>query len=118
MNQSLYEEHKRIRFEKRRNMAAQKATEYASTEDRLQNFKAAGEHFGVNPMLVAGIYWYKHVCSIEHFIKDVASGDKIRDLYSRSSEPIEGRIQDCQEYLDLIASLAHEQYDEEVSDGV
>ena len=98
-----YEDRKHQRFELRTNMAKGKAKEYAKEGDRLANFKEAAAVLGQHPLTVAMVYWYKHVSAVATYCRKVSNGD-VPEL----SEPIEGRIQDCQEYLDIIAALIHD----------
>jgi hypothetical protein len=81
-------------------MADAKAVEYASEDDRLANFKDAGSILGLSPLTIAGVYLYKHIRAIFAFISS--------DAKSELSEPIDGRINDAQEYLDLVRGLITE----------
>ena len=101
-----YEQQKIERFQSRTKMAAGKAKEYAKEDDRLANFKEAATALGVHPLTVAMVYWYKHVSAVATFCRKV-SGGEVPEL----SEPIGGRIEDCQEYLDIIAALIIEETD-------
>jgi hypothetical protein len=103
MTNERYEALKLKRFEERTKMASGKANEYAKDDDRLANFKEIAAALGIEPLTVAGVYWYKHVSAMLTFIrKNQQKADH------KLSEPIEGRIQDDQEYLDLIAALIDE----------
>jgi hypothetical protein len=103
MKNELYESIKKQRFEARTRMAQGKAKEYAKDEDRLYNFKKVGQLLDLEPITVAGVLWCKHVFSVLTYIKK-----NQRKQEHQLSEPIEGRIQDAQEYLDIIAALITE----------
>lgn len=84
-----------------RKQLASKGPEYTTGSlDRLRNFRANAER---NPRLdsldVAGVYWLKHVDSIINYIATRKPG----------SEPIEGRIADCINYLIFIGALIWEE---------
>ena len=111
MTKDRYTETRAIRFEHRAAMADAKSREYAKESDRLANFKEVSAQIGVDPLAVAGVYWYKHVAAVQTFIRRVASGESAADVVESLSEDIEGRIMDCQEYLDIIAALIQEARD-------
>jgi DNA-binding transcriptional regulator YhcF (GntR family) len=100
MNNDRYEKIKLDRFEARLKMAGGKAKEYAKDNDRLANFKEAAAILGIHPLTVASVYFYKHVAAVLTFCRKTADG-----VTPELSEPIEGRVQDAQEYLDIIAAL-------------
>jgi hypothetical protein len=106
-----YRELRANRFERRAVMADSKSNEYAKNDDRLANFKEVSRQLGVDPLAVAGVYWYKHVAAVQTFIRRVESGESVEEVEASLSEPIEGRIMDCQEYLDIIAALIQETRD-------
>ena len=108
MRTEEYEKLKREAFEDRAMMAASKAREYASDHDRLDNFKRLGVDAGIDPIAVLAIYWGKHVDSIKSFCRSISQGKTLAEIESGFSEPIEGRIDDCQEYLDLLRALIKE----------
>lgn len=103
MTNETYETLKFERFHARTKMAGDKAKEYAKADDRLANFKEAAAILGVDSLTIASVYFYKHVAAILTFCRKSANGELIE-----LSEPIEGRIQDAQEYLDIIAALVAE----------
>ena len=112
MTNDRYTELRRYRFEQRSTMADNKSREYAKDADRLANFKEVSAQIGIDPLAVAGVYWYKHVAAVQTFIRRVASGESVADVVESLSEDIEGRIMDCQEYLDIIAALIQEARDD------
>ena len=77
-----------------------KGTEYATSDDRLSNFKDIARTYSMEPEQVLMIYMAKHLRSIESYTRDVASGTE--RVYS---EPIEGRIDDAILYLVLLQCL-------------
>lgn len=103
MTTTKYEELKFERFHARTKMAGDKAKEYAKDGDRLANFKEAAGILGVDTLTIASVYFYKHVAAVLTYCRKSATGELIE-----LSEPIEGRIQDAQEYLDIIAALIAE----------
>lgn len=64
--------------------------------DLLANFKDIAAELGITPIQVLGVYMNKHVKAINKFI---------RCPDSENSEPIQGRIIDNMNYLDLLAAL-------------
>jgi hypothetical protein len=72
-----------------------KGVEYAGTEDKLANFKKTAAECGLDPMQVLYIFMNKHYSAIQAYIKN-------KKVYS---EPITGRIRDCQLYLALLEGL-------------
>ena len=61
-----------------------KGKEYCGSEDRLANFKRAGEAIGIDPIKVLYVYMCKHWDSISSYVKGNREG---------LSEPIRGRIE-------------------------
>lgn len=90
--------------DKRWFIADQKALSYASDEDRLINFKRQAARWGVDPMVVLGIYLGKHFDAIESYIRDGIDG----------SEGIEGNISDAANYLDLLMAMITENHGAQV----
>ncbi len=80
-------------------MCQAKAREYANSDDRLANFKRNAAILGTSPETILMVYMMKHIDAIGHFVK---SGGSV------GSEPIEGRIMDAQNYLDLLVCLLAE----------
>ena len=65
-------------------ISASKGREYTQNDnDRLANFKRAGERTELHPMKVWFVYFNKHVDSITTYVNDTARGDQ-----RRMSEPI------------------------------
>jgi len=72
-----------------------KGVEYANSKDRLGNFKRLANELGISPMLIAYIYFKKHMDAIAYVVK----GKK------ELSEAFESRIQDARIYLLLMYAL-------------
>ena len=62
---------------------------------RLKNFYTGSEALGLTPLQVLGVYFKKHIDAVFTFIK---KGQV-------ESEPIEGRIYDCINYLLLLGKM-------------
>jgi len=71
----------------------------AGDSDRLINFKSVANRTGVDPLVVWGIYFNKHVDSINTLVK---TGRQ------ESGEPVEGRIIDIINYALLGLALIKE----------
>lgn len=77
-----------------------KAAEYTKeSDDRLANFKNISKSTGVSPLAVWLVYAQKHFDAITNFV---------RTGKEKSEESIEGRIDDLQNYLDLLRGLVWE----------
>lgn len=76
-----------------------KGVEYAGTEDKLANFKKTAVECGLDPMQVLYIFMNKHYNAIQSYVRN-------KKVFS---EPIVGRIRDCQLYLALLEGLVLEE---------
>lgn len=97
-NSMTFDEFDKIRLEFNKLEEAtcySKGVEYANSEDRLGNFKRLAQELGISPMLVAYIYFKKHMDAIAYVVK----GKK------ELSETFESRIQDARIYLLLMYAL-------------
>jgi len=75
-----------------------KGEEYANCEeDRFNNFRSIGSRLGISPYTTLLIYLNKHVDSVNHFVRSGMS--------TSSNESILSRIQDIQNYLDLMIGM-------------
>lgn len=82
------------------NLLKAKGAEYTRhSEDRLANFKRAGEALGLPPIVIWGVYAGKHWDSIMTFL---------RFGQAESVEAIEGRFDDLHNYLYLAEALIEE----------
>lgn len=85
--------------EQRENIALRKRPEYTEgNADVLNNFKVVAAELGITPKQVWYVYFRKHIASISQY----CSGN------INLSEPIEGRIADAMNYLDLLNALDDE----------
>lgn len=85
----------------RKEIVEKKRPEYTEgNEDVLHNFKMVAKEIGVTPIQAWYIYFRKHVASISQFGKDPK-----RQL----AEPIQGRIADAMNYLELLYALIEEE---------
>lgn len=76
-----------------------KGGEYASSEDRLSNFKRGAALTGVPPLTVAMVYASKHYDAIASYVRNPARP---------ASEPIEGRFDDLINYCILMKAIVKE----------
>ena len=92
-----------------RGLQKTKGAEYCgSTDDRFGNFKRGADAIGLTPETVLWIYLSKHIDSLATYVKQLTDGSSLRDIESKLSEPIEGRIKDAINYLLLLAGLTAE----------
>ena len=83
------------------NIMVGKGKEYTKgDDDKLKNFKEVGERLGLTPKQVWAVYFYKHLFSLEYYLK----GGEIS-----SGETIESRITDLRNYLALLVGLIREE---------
>lgn len=100
MNQQKFDELVQAGVDRRVSLRRDKGTEYTQGDaDVLANFKKGGLDLGIPAMSVWWIYYKKHQDAILSFVK---FGKEF------STEPIEGRIDDAQVYLDLLRGLVAE----------
>lgn len=86
--------------ERKLKLRQQKGEEYTrGDEDPLKNFKRVAEGCGLTPMQAWFVYASKHFDAIANYVK---TGQQ------KSDEPIAGRIDDLQVYLDLFRGLVDE----------
>lgn len=89
---------RKVAFDARTNLLNQKNADYASEKDVLSNFKTLAEWLNTDPYQIWAVYAMKHVFAIMAYCKGA----------SEESEPIEGRIADLQNYLDLLLAMIAE----------
>ena len=100
MSTELFDKITQALNEKRRAIVLAKRPEYTEgNEDVLNNFKVVAKELGVSPKQVWYVYFRKHVSSI---------GQYCADPKRQMSEPIEGRICDAMNYLELLNALDKE----------
>jgi hypothetical protein len=90
-------------------LTATKGEEYANApDDQLANFRRLGLKLGLPMEKVLMVYLTKHLDSIEHYIKPLASGHANNLTAKALSEPIDGRIDDAILYLILLKAIVIE----------
>lgn len=100
MNITLYDQITSALNEKRNKIISTKRPEYTEgNEDVLNNFKVVAKELGCSSLQVWYVYFRKHIMSISQFCSDPN-----RQL----SEPIEERICDGINYLELLNGLINE----------
>lgn len=97
-------------------ISADKGPEYAGSakrysdedQDVLANFKRQGVRWGTSPLLPTGVYFGKHIDSIETFVRETTrdgiSVAEQREIAARG-EGIVSRLDDARNYLDLMECL-------------
>lgn len=84
----------------RRTIVLAKRPEYTEGHsDVLNNFKVVANELGLTPVQVWYVYFRKHIASIGQYAKDPTVP---------TSEPIDGRIMDAMNYLELLFALVNE----------
>lgn len=100
MNQETFNDLVQAAVDRKIALRRDKGTEYTQGDvDVLANFKKGGLDLRIPAMQIWWIYYKKHQDAILSFVK-----------YGKefSTEPIEGRIDDAQVYLDLLRGLVAE----------
>jgi hypothetical protein len=103
MNQHQFSKIVDQTFSSCRELLVVKGGEYAGTGDRLANFHRGAQLTGCTSKQVLMIYLSKHYDSIATYVKTEAEG-----AVRKSSEPIEGRIDDLINYCMLLKALIAE----------
>lgn len=104
MNLSNYNELKENILQKAQTISDSKRPSYTQgNPDVLKNFKAVAERVGMTPLQVWGVYFNKHIDSINSFVKD----EKIHQ-----AEPMEERFCDALNYLMLGWALSKDDEEE------
>jgi hypothetical protein len=81
-----------------RAIASTKGVDYSGDDDRLKNFKDAGEQTGITQQQALGVYLIKHIDSIKTWLR---RGEL-------KGEPIEMKIDDAIMYLLLLKGMVKE----------
>ena len=87
-------------------LLAWKCGEYASGNDRLQNFREVAKFLGQMPSEIALAYLLKHVQSIALAVR---TGKYIWDWEKEGGEALKQRIADARNYLLLLAACLDEE---------
>lgn len=98
MERKEYDEVVQLLREKIDYIRSTKGVTYARDEDQFMNFKRMSKQTGLCPYQVWGVYFTKHVDAIHSFV---------RNEYN-DTEPIEGRIMDAINYLELLYGMIKE----------
>jgi len=86
--------------ELRDSIVTAKRPEYTEANpDVLHNFKTVAKELGITPMQVWYVYFRKHITSISRYCTNPDAS---------LAEPIEGRIADAMNYLELLNALRNE----------
>jgi hypothetical protein len=86
-----------------------KGAEYSGTND----FKRLAVKYSVPIEEIWGIYFSKHIDSIDTFIKKRRAGYSIKQIEQNLSEPISGRIMDAINYLAIFKGIIDEAREQE-----
>ena len=96
MNLVAFQHHCAELAEQRKEIVDAKRPEYTEGDvDVLNNFKTIAKELDTDPLQVWYVYFRKHIASIGQYCKD----------QNRQSEPIDGRICDAMNYLELFYGL-------------
>lgn len=90
-----------------------KGAEYSGTNDKFANFKRLAVKYSVPIEEIWGIYFSKHIDSIDTFIKKRRAGYSIKQIEQNLSEPISGRIMDAINYLAIFKGIIDEAREQE-----
>lgn len=88
-----------------------KGHSYAGNGDSLANFKRNAERLGLSKYQIWGVYFNKHIDSINTAIQD--NPTKPND----KTEGIEGRVIDAKNYLDILICLLREDANAQTANG-
>jgi hypothetical protein len=86
-----------------------KGLEYSGNEDKFANFKKLAAKYNVPVEEIWGVYFTKHIDSIDSFIRKRREGKGVTEIESGLSEPISGRIADAINYLFILKGMIDEQ---------
>jgi hypothetical protein len=93
-------------------LMARKSQEYSPNEDRLENFKAAGEDDGVSPEEALWGMVRKHLTSLSMMCRDLTTSPRY------VPQPVwEEKLTDAHNYLFLLEALVKERYGWKVPEG-
>lgn len=109
MNYKDFEELTRQSFETRMEIMNTKGKEYSGTEDKFANFKRLATMQELPAESIWLTYFTKHMDSLTSFIRRRNKGEGVMSIEATLSEPIEGRIDDMQNYLDILRGMIQEQ---------
>jgi hypothetical protein len=113
MNYKDFEELTRQAFETRMKIMNTKGREYSGSEDKFANFKRLAKMQELPAESIWLTYFTKHMDSLTSFIRRRNKGESVLSIDATLSEPIEGRIDDIQNYLDIFRGMIKEQRETE-----
>lgn len=90
-----------------------KGAEYSGTNDKFANFKRLAVKYGVPIEEIWGVYFSKHIDSIDSFVRKRRKGYGINHIEQGLSEPITGRIMDAINYLAILKGIIDEAREQE-----
>lgn len=102
MHNRDFTERRKVWTDARFFLSDSKAKDYARPEDRLDNFKRIAYLSGQDPRQVWLVYFMKHILAIANYVRNGQA----------ESEPILGRVDDAQNYLDLFRAFILDEMDE------
>jgi len=88
----------------RTKLLKEKGEAYSGNDDAFENFKRNGERHGLSKYQIWSVYFGKHIDAITNAIK--ADPERPVD----KSEGLVGRIEDAQNYLDLLLGMLTEDH--------
>lgn len=108
MTDAEFREQRELDTEARFDHADRKAQEYARDGNRLANFHAAAEEVGIPPEVDLLTHARKHWRAICTVGRRLNAGESLEEIRADSTEPLESRIHDLQNYLDLLLQMLRE----------
>lgn len=85
-----------------------KGAEYSGSDDKFANFKRLAVKYNVPVEEIWGVYFSKHIDSIDSFVRNRRKGYGISCIEKNLSEPITGRIMDAINYLAILKGIIDE----------
>lgn len=115
MNKSVFEKLLQKRLKKTVDVLSSKNKEYASDEDKLHNFKRAGDMLRCTPESALIGMWTKHIISILDMVDVIEKEYQLQAKDNTKSDKItikllEEKIGDAVNYLILLEALIKERY--------
>jgi|GEM_PF-2894518 len=88
---------------RRMKILSSKGRDYSISTNAFDNFNRGSRMLGLDRKIVLWVYFMKHIDAISNFI----SKGKLE------SEPIQGRLDDARNYLDILDAMIKEENDDE-----
>jgi hypothetical protein len=99
MNETTFRELVDKNHEERMEVMCGKGEAYSGKSNRFNNFERNGERLGLSKYQIWAVYFSKHIDAIMNAIKDNPENPVDK------TEGLKGRIQDAQNYLDLLNGM-------------